>query len=327
MSYKVYKINNKTERKRLVEIENILSFNWQDSIQNVFTSFDFETLEELACGDWIEFYNSDNKETVLIGVITKTSQTSSNRFSYSGYDTGFYLEKNSTIIQFRKQKISKAIADVCKKGDLAVGKLPDINLTLTKIYQNETLSEILKDLYKIAIDKGFDNKYYFDCKDGKVNLLKYSQNEDLRGCIANLYSIKSFDYIKSFEKTNSIENIKTRVELYTSNSANSKSAPQKLYTLTEPDSIKKYGLLNHVEEVDSDKKQDFKTIIKNKLKELNKVEQEISFNVIGDNKLRVGTATTIRNEKININGVYKITSSRHSIKGTAENVEVLVEKY
>lgn len=326
MSYILYRLDSETmERKNI--IEKIFSFNWQDDIDNMFISFDFETKEELTCGDWIELYNSDNMESVFVGIITKTSQKSEESFSYSGYDMGFYLEKNETVIQFKNAKISKAIEDVCHKLELNVGEIPEINMTVTKIYQNETLSDILKDLYKIAIDKGFKDIYNFNCKDGKINLLKYKENNNLRGYIANLYSINSFDYIKSFEKTSSIENMKNRVELYTSNSANNNSTGKRLYTLSNLEHIKKYGLLNHIEEVDADKKQDYKTIIKNKLAELDKISEEITFSVIGDNKLQAGTITTILNDKININGAYKITSSKHSIIGTIENVEVSVQKY
>ena len=201
MSYKLYKINNIKEKKRIIEIEKVLSFNWQDNINNVFTSFDFESKTKLNCGDWIELFNQDDKESVFVGVIIRAIQDNEETFTYSGYDLGFYLEKNSTVIQFKNAKISKAMADVCTKGQLIIGEIPEIDLTVTKIYQNETLSEILKDLYKIALDKGFKDKYFFNCKDGKVNLLMYAENNDLKGYIANLYSIKSFDCIKSYKKT------------------------------------------------------------------------------------------------------------------------------
>lgn len=326
MTYLVYRLNPQTLERQTI-VKKILSFNWQDDIQDVFISFDFETTEALSCGDWIELYNSDNKESVFVGLITKTNQSGEETFRYSGYDAGFYLEKNEATIQFKNAKISKAIKDICTKGQLVVGEIPNINFTVTKIYRKQTLSDILKDLYKIAVDKGVQDKFYFNCKNGKINLLKYVENEDLRGYIANLYSIKSFEYIKSFEKTSSIENLKNRVELYTSNTVNKDSIGKKIYTKPNFDSIKKYGLLNHIEEIDANKKQDFKKLAENKLNELNKLQSEVSFNVVGDYKLQSGTITTIQNKKISIDGAYKIKSSCHTIKGTIENVEVSVEKY
>ena len=163
MSYIVYKVNPET-LKRISTVERVVSFNWQDDIEKVFTSFEFETAEELACGDWIELYNSVNKETVFYGVIFKVSQNGEENFKYIGYDTGIYLEKNEIVKQFKKKKISQAMREVCKNGLIQDGIFPDIDLLVTNVYQKKTLSEILKDLYKIAVEKGYTDNYFFDCK-------------------------------------------------------------------------------------------------------------------------------------------------------------------
>lgn len=274
MSYIVYKIDSKT-LKRKAAIEKILSFNWQDDINNVFVYFDFETKEELMCGDWIELFNQDNNESVFVGRITKINQSNEESFKYFGYDLGFYSGKEEITIQFRNAKISTAMIDACKKAQLPYGSFPQIDFTVTKIYRKETLQKILKDLYRTAVDKGFEDEFYFDCKNGKINLLQYKENYDLRGYIANLYSIKSFEYIKAFAKTSSIEDMKNYNE-----------------TINEL-----------------------------------KTTEENSFSLIGDNQLQTGTTTTIDNNKINIKDKYKIISSKHSIKGAIENVQVSIKKF
>lgn len=329
MSYIVYKVNPET-LKRISTVERVVSFNWQDDIEKVFTSFEFETAEELACGDWIELYNSVNKETVFYGVIFKVSQNGEENFKYIGYDTGIYLEKNEIVKQFKKKKISQAMREVCKNGLIQDGIFPDIDLLVTNVYQKKTLSEILKDLYKIAVEKGYTDNYFFDCKNRKVNLLECKENNDLRGYIADLYSIKSFDFIKTCEKSSSIENLKNRVQIYTSNTANKDNAGKCKYTLPkEPDSesIKKYGLLNHIEEIDSSTKQNYEKLAETKLEQLDVVKDEISFTVYGDNRLKTGVITHIENKTFKINTSYKITSTKHTINGTVETVDMTVEKF
>lgn len=331
MSYIVYKVNSET-LERISTVERVVSFNWQDDIEKVFTSFEFETAEELACGDWIELYNAVNKETVFYGVIFKVSQNGEENFKYLGYDTGIYLEKNETVIQFRGDNITEAMRTVCRRGLIQDGIFPDIDLLVTRVYQKKTLAHILKDLYKIAVDKDkrcIDN-YYFDCKDRKVNLLECKENNDLRGYIADLYSIKSFDFIKTCEKSSSIESLKNRVQIYTSNTANKDNAGECKYTLPKkPDSesIKKYGLLNHIEEIDSSTKQNYKELAETKLKQLDVVKDEISFSVYGDNRMKTGVITSIENETLKIKASYKITSSKHTIEGTVETVDITVEKF
>ena len=57
------------------------------------------------------------------------------------------------------------------------------------------------------------------------------------------------------------------------------------------------------------------------------MKDEISFDVIGDNKLQAGTITTIKNKKIDVDGTYKVISSNHTINGTKEEISVSVKKY
>ena len=161
-------------------------------------------------------------------------------------------------------------------------------------------------------------------------MLECKENNDLRGYIADLYSIKSFDFIKTCEKSSSIENLKNRVQIYTSNTANKDNAGKCKYTLPkEPDSesIKKYGLLNHIEEIDSSTKQNYEKLAETKLEQLDVVKDEISFTVYGDNRLKTGVITHIENKTFKINTSYKITSTKHTINGTVETVDMTVEKF
>ena len=325
MSYKIYKINPQTF-ERIIEIPNIFSLNWQDDITLVFTSFDITTsYSDLNCGDWIEVFSPDYNDTVFFGVVMNSYQENTNNFTYSGYDAGIYLEKNETTCQFRDAKIAQAINTIATKAQFLTGDIPDIDFTVNKIYFKTKLSDILFDLYNIAVDKGFDNSYYFNCKNGKINLLRYIGNNELRGYVANLYSVKSFDNIKKFKRELSIKDLKNSIELYTSNTPN-KDNSKRLYYNSDKDSIKKYGLLNVVEEIDADTNLDFEKILTEKLNKLNKVSESLKFEVLGDYKLQTGVVTFITNNDININGTYKITSSKHCIVGTVESITVTVEK-
>ena len=198
----------------------------------------------------------------------------------------------------------------------------------------ESLSDILFDLYKNAVDKGFDDDYYFDCTNGYVNLVKYENNNNLKGYIANIFSIDSINNIESFAITRDAEDLKNRVVVYCPVPPNKKKGTQtqktsysEKYVLPNNKSIEKYGLLSYAEEVDYDKKVNYANIAEKKLNELLKVQDSISLNMIADYHMRKGVITTINNELLNLEGNYKIISSDHSIEGTKERVNVTVKKY
>lgn len=56
-------------------------------------------------------------------------------------------------------------------------------------------------------------------------------------------------------------------------------------------------------------------------------KEEITFTVIGDYHMRKGVFTLIENDKLDINGLYKITASRHEIIGTEEKVTIDLVRY
>ncbi len=324
MTYKIYKIDNLTDRNREQEIFKIIDLNWKDD-ENIFLSFSFSTTEILECGQWIELYHVEDDETVFYGVITKTNQQNKRElYTYSGYDLGFYFEKNVITIQFKNAEISQAIADTCKKLNFQVGEIPPIGILVSKIYRQQTLKDILSDLYSIAVSKGFEDKYCFDCKKGKLNLLEEIYDDDLRGEIANIYSIKSTDSIYEFEISKSIEELKNRVEL---RCAGKKDKLGSILTVKEDeDSIKQYGLLQTIEEVDRAKGINVQKMAEKKLKTLTEESNTIKLCVLGNYKLHKNIIVPIKQDLINLDGNYKILNTVHSITGTVERVSFNLSK-
>lgn len=214
MQYEVYKVKSDTfEREYL--LDGITAFNWQDDIKDIFTSFDFTAKNKndrinklfsdtsnLNIDDWIELYCPYNEKSVLYGKIDKIEESDKNFIIYSGFDYGKICETIKTTIQFNQNEtISKAIISTLDKTKIKTGYIETISPQIKKIFKNEVVSKIFQSVYEIGIKAGTKDEYYFDCKDGKVNLLKYKENNNLKGYIANIYSINSFEHVISFKIT------------------------------------------------------------------------------------------------------------------------------
>lgn len=311
------------------EIKNVLEFNWQDDITKTFLSFDFTTTTELECGDWIELFDEDSDEFVFFGIITKATQQNINTYKYFGYDYGFYLEKNNITIQFEtKQSLSQAIVSACERANIETGKIPIIDTKAKGIYKKTKISDILFKLYEDVIDENLSEDFYFDCKNGKVNLYPFEYYEKISGYIANIYAVDSFRYILNYEKTNSIEDLKNKVEVWQAvQDADKLGDNYDKDRYTDKKSIEKYGLLIHTEEIKDSERSKIDDIANKKLDELNIVKTEMSFNVIADYNLKIGVVVKIDNDNLKIHGRYKVISTKHSIKETTENVHVNVIEY
>lgn len=316
MMYEVYKIQPEYYT-RISKISHIIEFNWGDDIDRIFLNFSFSTSENIEVGTWIELFNKNDYKTVFRGLITTKTQNNEQTYSYSGFDLGFFVEKNKITKQYKEPtKINDAIEQALKEVEIPCKNLPDFKETVKKPYKTTPVSEILKDLLKRT--NRFD--YYYSCKKGYVELLQHTENDNLSGYIANIYSLKSTNTIHSFEIKSSIEGMKNKIAVLIDEKLD------KEYIKEDSENTKKFGILQEAIEP-SNNDNNYQKLAETKLNELNKITNEFSMSVLADSNMRMGIIIPIKKETINIDDKYLIKSSEHSINGTKEIVNVKLEKY
>lgn len=322
MTIRLFRINANTFEQE-EDIDSVLSFSWKDNLNQVFASFNFTSTQRYNCGDRIQLFDDFSQETVLFGVITRVTQDKLDTLRYEGFDYGYYLVKNTAVIQFERQTITNAMINLCTRYGFRAGNIQDIPQQVTKIYRGESLDSILMDLYRIAVNNGLRNRFYFDCRNGSVNLFPYQRNDNLRGYIANSYSINSFGNIMGLNNSQTIDNLKNRIELWSSEPTDESPI------LIAPDqtSIERFGLLNQVETVNPNLVNNIEEYIVNRLNSLNQVTESFSLTVYSDFHLHKGVFFQIDNERIDMNGLFLVTSSEHIINGTEELVNVTLERF
>ena len=89
---------------------------------------------------------------------------------YSGYDFAWYLNKSETIYQAKKVSAEKAIR-LCKRFDVPIGELPNMPTTISKLYKDMVVSDILKDILK-KVKNETGPGYLWKCEKGKLNFVK-----------------------------------------------------------------------------------------------------------------------------------------------------------
>jgi len=322
MTLRLFKINTETS-EREENIDSVLSFTWNDDVSQVFTYFKFTSPQRYSCGDRIELFDDFSQETVLFGMITHITQNQLGVFTYEGYDYGFYLCKNTAIIQFNNQTVSGAIESLCNKSGLRVGTISNIQNRVTKIYRGETLDRILFDIYEMAVNNGLEDEFFVDCRNGRVNLFQCERNNDIRGYIADSYSINSFNNIMGVNNTQSINDLKNSVELWSSNPMD--KTP--VIFRQNQQSIERYGTLNQIETVNEKQIVNISEYIENRLNTLNQITETFSLTVYSDFHLRKGVIFQLNNERVNMEGSFVVVSSEHQIQGTEERVKVSLNRF
>ena len=305
------------------EITNAADLEWSDDLNNPADSISFTTDVQIVPGSQFALIDENSGVNVMSGIISDYSQSERNKFNYSGFDFGFYLNHNNIIRQFNGIKISDAITTLCREFNIPIGSIPKMSATVKKIYKNVLLSDCFNELLELAQTKMNVDYYYMTSSTGKFNIKKYEVIEDLSAYIAKTYTMLSQNLMQNPNRTVSMQDLKNQIVVV--DSASDKIT--KKITVRDSQSIAKYGLLQHVEEVDKDNKNKYSTIAQNKLKELNRLTTTLSMTMLGDYRMRKGVIMPINNELFDIQGDFLIKSSRHSISDTKELVTVNLEKY
>lgn len=312
----------------------IIDFNYSENLADIATTFNFTSIMDFGLTSQngngkdvlnrIEVCEIGTNTPFYVGFITDWEHTTDrNIYKYSGFDVGFYLNKNQVVKQFRGVNIGSAIQLLCAENQVNLGSLPSFRQTIKKIYKGETFGDILTELLELEKAKGGLKDCYIDCKNGSLNISRYEIVEELITVVANSLLLDSFTTHNNISVKHSIQNLKNRV-IVTDN-ANDKIARN--YIRQDDENIATYGLLTHVEKIDTDKNNNVKKIAEEKLAELNRVTEEISLNILADHRAGKGVIIPENIEEYGLSGMYLITSANHKIYQNREEITVNLKHY
>lgn len=264
----------------------------------------------LRTGNTIMFY--DSEDLIFTGQIITLSRNSVSNYSVTMYDNAFYLNKNQASIQFIDLDTKTCIEQLCKQEYIPYDVACEISNKVTKIYNGETISNIIDDLLKQATDD---------------TGLKY-RREYNQGCLYvnamnNLKMIwESKPLVSDFSYDESIDNLANRVIVVSSSEKNKTVYAE----ARNEESIKLYGQYTHYEKVDDKKKDKAQDIANKKLKELSRTFEKATVTLLGDNYIRSGRIIQFEHPEIGLYGEYLVEHCTHNYNGALHTMECEVVK-
>lgn len=270
---------------------------------NVYDGYTWFTV--LRTGNTILLYDAD--ELIFQGQIITLSRNSVSSYSVKCFDNAFYLNKNQTKIQFTNLDVKSCIEKLCQQEYLPCKVDCDIPTKVTKIYNGETIANVIDDLLKQATnDTGLKYRREYNYGSLYVNAMN------------NLKMIwKSKPLVSDFSYDESIDNLANRVVVISSSEKNTT-----VYAEAKNDeSIKMYGQYTHYEKVDDKKKDQAQSIANTKLKELSKTFEKATVTLLGDNYIRSGRIIKFEQPEIGLYGEYLVEHCTHNYNGSLHTME------
>jgi len=305
------------------------NLSWSDNVDTLGTQLSFDSArnrDDKNLKDYIKIGDkiilSNNSKEVFRGIITDLDWSRYGK-SVTAFDYAFYLNQSKTVKQFKKIAASEAITQLCKVFNMPIGSITKINTKISKIYKDKTIAEIIKDILTQA-EKELGYKFRLETREGKLYIEKYTDlivNATFQP-YENAKSIDVLTAIGNISKKESIQNMRNSI-LITSDDEKDSSIK---VTKDDPVNIKLYGLLQEVSTEQGKNKSETENIAKNKLKELNRVQTDITLDLLGNDILRSGRIINLTNSTFDITGKFIIQSSNHTYDNKIHKTTIVIKE-
>lgn len=307
------------------------NLTWRDTVDTLGVEVDFELpinrydkkfefLYDITLGDPIQILNA--KGEVLVQAIIVSETPNGKITSFTAYDMAWYLNKSTVIKQFKKMIGNDCVKSLCKEIGIEV-EVSGLDTKIDKIYKDKAVSEVIKDIIE-QCSQFNSKKFFIEFDNGTLKVMPY-QKLKVFGTfeIQKDKFININDNIGSVSLSKSIVDMKNSVLVITEN----KGAVRTIGQEQDDKSIERYGKLQEVITLDEKEFSKANLVAKNELKKLNKITEDFSIDVLGDDKVKSGRVIDVDLKMFNIKGEYLIKESNHTISNNIHKVSLKLEAY
>lgn len=329
--YRMYLIKNGTTEPKELVFGNV---TWGDNIESLGVELNvsiprnvgdrfLRNYDVIEIGDGVLFKNLDG--VVFQGMI-ENIDTQRFQKDITCYDLGHLLNKTSILKQFTNVKGHDAISSVCSEQGVPVGSIEPMGVDITKIYKNEVVSDIIKDI----IDQENTNtgkrlrmefregKLYIENQDDKVIELSYKP-------AANISQFDPTTVPGEISRDDSITDMRNHVKVVYEQTGTKAANARIVAEAKDDESIKKYGRRVQLESVTKEELPNAQTIANNKLRELQNVITNVTIELLGDDKLRSGHVIELNNESYGLKGKYVVLNCEHIYENNNRKMRLEIE--
>ena len=307
------------------------NLTWRDTVDTLGVEVDFELpinrydekfefLYDITLGDPIQILNA--KGEVLVQAIIVTETPNGKITSFTAYDMAWYLNKSTVIKQFKKMIGNDCVKSLCKEIGIDV-EVSGLDTKIDKIYKDKAVSEVIKDIIE-QCSQFNSKKFFIEFNNGTLKVMPYQKIK-----VFGTFEIQKDKFININENiggvslSKSIVDMKNSVLVITEN----KGAIRTIGEEQDSKSIEKYGKLQEVVTLDEKEFSKANLVAKNELQKLNKITEDFSIDVLGDDNVKSGRVIDIDLPLFNLKGEYLIKESNHTISNHIHKISLKLEVY
>ncbi|MEC0370053.1 XkdQ/YqbQ family protein [Paenibacillus chibensis] len=265
-------------------------------------------------GKEIRFY-ADNVG-LFRGIIFTYDIDDKGSATITAYDENVYLTKNADTRKFVGMTAGAIVKEICKAFEIPTGTIASTGYVIPKmILRNMDLWDmIVTALTETRKQNG--RKFFVYAREGKL-FLREKKDEIVRWMIEDGVNIISAN------RSRSIEDMRTAVKVLGGDDED------KPITASARDAAMaaKYGLMQHLEQADSKlNKSQIEQLAKTRLKELAKVNEEVTVEALGITEVVAGSAVYAFESMTDLVGGFYVNADTHTFENGAHTMSVTLSK-
>lgn len=315
-----------------IDVTNyIRDLTWRDSIDTLGVEVSFELavnkfdknlsfLYDITLGDPVQIIN-DKGETLVQAIIVSENPNGKTT-SFTAYDMAWYLNKSTVIKQFKKMVGNDCIKSLCSEIGIKV-EVSGLDTKIDKIYKDKTISDIIYDIIE-QCSQFNSKKFFIEYDKGTLKVGPFKKIKVIGQY--EMHKNTFIDVAKNIGEVSlsrSIVDMKNSILVITQN----KEAVRTVGKEQDNESIKKYGMLQEVVTLDEKEFKKANLVAKNELKKLNKITEDFSIDVLGDDKVKSGRVIDIDLPLFNLKGEYLIKESSHTVQNGIHRINLKLEVF
>jgi hypothetical protein len=321
MGIKVFCIED-SKRYEITEITK-KSITWSKSIDEFAQKLSLEVVDvkqegfvknPVKIGSVIEVISSNIEFSGIVLTSNKVKNTS----SYTAVDFVYYFNQNEEIYQFDKVKASTCIESIIASMNAPTGTIDSADVIIDKIYFNSSAGGVIKNIIDIILMETGE-KYRFYYRDGKFHFREYQ--ETIESYQVDFYN-KKYDinsFLDDISLARGIEKMKNAVKIVIKNN----ESQYETLSQWDEENTGKYGIMQKVMEIEASDREKAGTMAENFIKENSRVDENLSLTIPWMDSLYDGDNVIIKNESIEVDGIYRIINFTKNI----EKINLELEPY
>lgn len=255
--------------------------------------------------------NSDKELDIFIGrIFFRKRASNSYSFEFTAYDDGIFLARNHVRVVIDAD-VTTAFRQVCEKIQFPVAdELPQIPTHITKVFDDNSCTEIFAELFKQALADPAVNKFYTClCLNNKAVIVE-------KGQLIEEYVASSEVNVFSAEHSESIEDMVNRVVCID-------QAGNEYQSVTNEEDSNNYGVFQAIYKAKPPKEGETVDNVKAAKAKLQRLKNESSLRGVGNVQCITGYSIQVQEEQLK--GNFFIKADTHEFANGIHNMELTLE--